>query len=69
MRITALAAGDRKRLRDLAHKAAGGLALFGFEWAAWQARRIEREADQAATDWLAREIDLLQAHLRDVVLA
>jgi len=67
--VTALAAGDRKRLRDLAHKAAGGLALFGFEWAAWQARRIEREAEQAAADWLAREIDLLQAHLRDVVLA
>lgn len=62
----ALAAGDRAQLRTVAHRAAGGLALFGFRWAAWQSRMISAQAAEGETQALAAEITRLQQHLADV---
>ena len=62
----ALADEDRQQLRAVAHRAAGGLALFGFHWAAWQARRISSRAADADAAELRRDIDTLRAHLRAV---
>ncbi len=62
----ALAAGDLAQVRELAHKATGGLALFGFAWAAWQARRIETRAARGARLGLQEEIERLRAHLHAV---
>ncbi len=62
----ALAAGDLAQLRELSHKATGGLALFGFAWAAWQGRRIEAGAARGARLGLQEEIDRLRTHLREV---
>ncbi len=62
----ALAADDRVRLRTLAHRAAGGLALFGFEWAAWQSRQISAHAADGDTQVLAAGIERLSEHLRAV---
>jgi signal transduction histidine kinase/DNA-binding NarL/FixJ family response regulator len=62
----ALGAGDRVQLRTLAHRAAGGLALFGFEWAAWQCRQISAQAAEGDAQALAKEIERLLQHLRVV---
>ncbi|HVZ43901.1 MAG TPA: response regulator [Ramlibacter sp.] len=64
--VQALAGGDRERLRSLAHRAAGGLALYGFHWAAWQSREIETGALSGEAEGLQRGIDALARHLRDV---
>ena len=52
----ALAAGEREQLRAVAHRAAGGLALFGFHWAAWQCRKISQKAAQGSAEALQAEI-------------
>ncbi|NML44971.1 response regulator [Ramlibacter sp. G-1-2-2] len=62
----ALATGDREQLRSVAHRAAGGLALFGFHWAAWQSRRISQQAAGAETQALERDIAALKDHLENV---
>ena len=62
----ALATGDREQLRTVAHRAAGGLALFGFRWAASQSRGISARAAQADARELATDIDLLRRHLDEV---
>lgn len=62
----ALAAGDRMQLRALAHRAAGGLALFGFQWAAWQSRRISAHAVEGDALELGEEIARLRRHLEEV---
>ncbi|RYF16093.1 MAG: response regulator [Comamonadaceae bacterium] len=62
----ALASGDRGRLRALAHRAAGGLALFGFHWAAWQSRGISEQAREGDAGLLHEAIEALQAHLAGV---
>ncbi|HEX7891340.1 MAG TPA: response regulator [Ramlibacter sp.] len=62
----ALAAGDRKQLRGMAHRAAGGLALFGFAWAAWQSRAISARAPEADAVALRQEIERLREHLASV---
>ena len=62
----ALATGDREQLRTVAHRAAGGLALFGFRWAASQSRGISARAAQADAQELATDIDLLRRHLDEV---
>lgn len=62
----ALTAADREQLRAVAHRAAGGLALFGFAWAAWQSRRIASRAADAGPDELKEEIARLREHLRTV---
>lgn len=56
----------RQALRELAHQAAGGLALYGFGWAAAQARQIEREAPQASAEALAALLEPLAQHLATV---
>lgn len=62
----ALAAGDRQQLRAVAHRAAGGLALFGFQWAAWQSRGISARAAAGEAQQLAEDIARLQRHLEQV---
>ena len=62
----ALAAGDRRQLRTVAHRAAGGLALFGFHWAAGQSRTISACSATGDAQALSADIDRLRAHLRDV---
>jgi signal transduction histidine kinase/DNA-binding response OmpR family regulator len=62
----ALASGNREQLRAVAHRAAGGLALFGFQWAAWQSRRISQRAAEGDNAWLADEIARLREHLQQV---
>ena len=62
----ALAEGDRQQLHAVAHRAAGGLALFGFQWAAWQSRRISARAAEGDAPSLWEEIDRLRQHLQAV---
>jgi len=62
----ALAAGEREQLRAVAHRAAGGLALFGFHWAAWQSRRISQQASTGEPEELERDIAALREHLESV---
>jgi signal transduction histidine kinase/DNA-binding response OmpR family regulator len=63
---SALAAGDRSQLRTVAHRAAGGLALFGFQWAAWQSRAISAHAGDADAKRLQEDIEQLRRHLEQV---
>jgi CheY-like chemotaxis protein len=65
----ALATGNRADLRAVAHRAAGGLALFGFRWAAWQSRQISAAATAGEADVLKEGIARLREHLRDVQVA
>jgi CheY-like chemotaxis protein/HPt (histidine-containing phosphotransfer) domain-containing protein len=65
----ALAEGDRQQLRAVAHRAAGGLALFGFQWAAWQSRRISARAAEGDAPSLWEDIERLRQHLRAVEVA
>jgi HPt (histidine-containing phosphotransfer) domain-containing protein len=62
----ALTAADREQLRAIAHRAAGGLALFGFAWAAWQSRRVATLATDGQAEELQEEIARLREHLRTV---
>jgi CheY-like chemotaxis protein/HPt (histidine-containing phosphotransfer) domain-containing protein len=62
----ALASGNRSQLRAVAHRAAGGLALFGFHWAAWQSRRISARAVEAEPQELREDIERLREHLETV---
>ena len=62
----ALAAGDAAAARALAHKLAGGFALYGFRWAAEQGKLIERRAGGGALDGLAAMAAGLRRHLEAV---
>jgi hypothetical protein len=50
----------------VAHRAAGGLALFGFEWAAWQSRGISARAAGGDPAALGADIERLRRHLDEV---
>ncbi|HZN46454.1 MAG TPA: response regulator, partial [Ramlibacter sp.] len=62
----ALAAGDRALLHTVAHRAAGGLALFGFQWAAWRSRAISARAAGGDAQSLRDDIEALREHLQAV---
>jgi two-component system response regulator BaeR len=62
----ALAAGDRVGLRRLAHKAAGGFAMYGFGWAAAQCRAIERDALPGDAADLGSRIAAVRSYLGGV---
>ncbi|MDE2607512.1 MAG: response regulator [Burkholderiales bacterium] len=62
----ALAGGDRAQLRAVAHRAAGGLALFGFQWAAWQSRVVSAQAAEGDAQALRAQIERLRRHLDTV---
>ena len=62
----ALAAGDRDTFKRLAHRLAGSFALYGFKWAATEAKELERDAAEGEADDLATRTEALRAHL-DVV--
>lgn len=59
----ALAAGDRPTARRLAHKLAGSLALYGFGWAAEQARLLHEQTAAAPLAALAAQAAALRRHL------
>lgn len=59
----ALAAGDRAAARRLAHKLAGSLALYGFGWAAEQARLLHAQTASAPLAALAAQAAALRRHL------
>ncbi len=62
----ALAAEDRQALKALVHQAGGGLGAFGFAWAAWQCRHIERQALHGEAAGLLAQIGRLRSHLASV---
>ncbi|MET0310536.1 MAG: response regulator [Burkholderiaceae bacterium] len=59
----ALRHGDREELAVLAHRAGGGLSLFGFAWAAAQCRRIEEGASTLPDEELDALLATLGKHL------
>lgn len=59
----ALAAGSRDEVQFLAHRAFGGLASMGLQWAAAQCRVLESGALEAPSEELHRRIDALREHL------
>jgi signal transduction histidine kinase/DNA-binding response OmpR family regulator len=64
--MVALSGGNRAQLRSVAHRAAGGLALFGFQWAAWQSRGISARAAEGDAGTLREDIERLREHLQSV---
>ncbi|MCW5651579.1 MAG: PAS domain-containing protein [Ramlibacter sp.] len=62
----ALAAADRPAARALAHKLAGSLALYGFQWAAGVSREIELGCADADLHALEQQADALRNHLAQV---
>ncbi|MGE0498866.1 MAG: PAS domain-containing protein [Ramlibacter sp.] len=62
----ALQRGDREAARGLAHKLAGSLALYGFQWAAGSSREIERRSGVDGLAELGVRVGVLQAHLDQV---
>lgn len=62
----ALRRGDREAVGVLAHRAGGGLSLFGFAWAAAQCRRIEEGAAGDADAVLEEAVRALAGHLANV---
>lgn len=59
----ALAADDRAALRAHAHRLAGSLGIYGFNWASAQALQIERNAHSQDKQIAQGIIDALQRHL------
>jgi CheY-like chemotaxis protein len=64
----ALAAGERESARKLAHKLAGSLALYRFDWAAAASRALQNDAAAGQLPELLARCDALQAHLEAVKL-
>lgn len=63
----ALGARDHATLNMLAHRCGGGLATWGFAWAAARCRELEQAAGaQAEPARLARQLDALERHLAQV---
>jgi PAS domain S-box-containing protein len=62
----ALAAGQAEPARALAHKLAGSLALYGFQWAAEQSKMIEQRAREGRLEGLAGEAAALSRYLDGV---
>jgi PAS domain S-box-containing protein len=62
----ALAAHDRAALGALAHQCRGGLAMWGFDWAAAQCGRLERDAGHAQESGLRELLSQLESHLAQV---
>ena len=62
----ALAAGDRPGLKRIAHKAAGGFAMYGFAWAATHCRAMERDALPGDAADLGRRVAAVRRHLGGV---
>lgn len=65
----ALADGDRERLRFLAHRASGSLAMMGLDRAASENRRLQAEAPNASRESLAARIAWLREHLATLRIA
>jgi CheY-like chemotaxis protein len=62
----AIAESDAERIRALAHKLAGSLMLYGFDWAAERSKMIGRRAGENALAGLAAEAAELRRHLDGV---
>ncbi len=62
----ALSESDRAGFRALAHRCRGGLASWGFEWAAAQCGLLERDAAHAPLETLRKVLAALERHLAQV---
>jgi CheY-like chemotaxis protein len=62
----ALAQDDRPALKRLAHKVAGGFAMYGFAWAATHCRTMERDALLGDAADLGRRLEAVRRHLGGV---
>jgi two-component system response regulator BaeR len=62
----ALAAGDRPGLKRIAHKAAGGFAMYGFGWAAAYCRAVEHDAVRGDAADLGRRVAAVRKYLGGV---
>jgi CheY-like chemotaxis protein len=58
--------GEGDEVRRIAHQLAGSFALYGFEWASAQARRIEKGADALDSVEIAECASSLLYHLKNV---
>jgi signal transduction histidine kinase/CheY-like chemotaxis protein len=65
----ALATGDRERLRFLAHRASGSLAMMGLDRAARENRRLQAEALHASREALDARLAWLRDHLQALRIA
>jgi len=61
-----LTANDRESARQLAHKLAGSLGLFGFEWASLTCKEIENSVLTADLSVMADMTEKLTWHLNHV---
>ncbi len=64
----AASAGDRASVRRVAHRLAGGFALYGFSWASAQAQWVERNAPEGALGDLALRLASIVSHLDGVTV-
>jgi PAS domain S-box-containing protein len=64
----ALEAGDREAFKRLAHRLAGSFALYGFKWAAIQAKALERDAAEGEAGELAARTAVIRGHLDTVYI-
>jgi CheY-like chemotaxis protein len=62
----ALASGDRAAFKRLAHRLAGSFSLYGFRWAAAEAKAIEGSAAEGEAADLAGRVARLRTHLDEV---
>jgi CheY-like chemotaxis protein/drug/metabolite transporter superfamily protein YnfA len=58
--------GEREEVRRIAHQLSGSFALYGFEWASAEARRIEKDAQTLGTTEIAERASVLLSHLKTV---
>jgi len=65
----ALAQDDRPALKRLAHKVAGGFAMYGFAWAATHCRAMERDALLGDAADLGRRLEAVRRHLGGVQIS
>jgi YesN/AraC family two-component response regulator len=64
----ALAKDDRETFRRLAHRLAGSFGLYGFKWAAVEARALERDSATGEAEALALRAKRLREHLDTVTI-
>ncbi len=64
----ALQRGEREAARRLAHRLAGGFAMYGFHWAGDTSRALESETSDGNIAGLLPAVEALEQHLSHVVI-
>jgi CheY-like chemotaxis protein len=65
----AIAQADRVQLRRVAHRLAGSLALYGFQWASLKTRSVEDEAHVGDLAAMAGRLEAVREHLASVEIS